>query len=292
MPSQPSIPHPPSQTLPALEFTLNIPEGSKGENARELGDGVLEPRAGEDKELIFPSVSHSTGERTYCRICQEDDTHEKLYSPCMCAGSVGFVHISCLEKWLRTNGRTQCELCSFSFPVEKVMPSIWQYMRHPTQNMDFSSLISDTSCFLLLTPLLFASTYFCLVGASRYYDSGKYEAAFAVIMLMVSLLTIYGAWLTLAVMYHRRVWLKWRDRSVQIRMAAIKPEDQMHGKWSSEAESDEDTLASESYGAASRQESISVLLKPVVMLAKTAIPSTRKAVSKLGILSSIKPSDS
>ena len=50
----------------------------------------------------------------FCRICF-DDGH--LISPCDCAGSVGLVHQTCLEKWLSTTGKSTCEICRQDYPV-------------------------------------------------------------------------------------------------------------------------------------------------------------------------------
>ena len=51
----------------------------------------------------------------FCRICHCDDGD--LISPCHCSGTVGLLHLSCLEKWLSTNGSQSCELCNFEFQV-------------------------------------------------------------------------------------------------------------------------------------------------------------------------------
>ena len=40
-----------------------------------------------------------------CRIClgEEDDAASNpLFSPCMCAGSMGLIHLDCLKEWLRS----------------------------------------------------------------------------------------------------------------------------------------------------------------------------------------------
>lgn len=31
------------------------------------------------------------------------------------AGSLAYVHLSCLERWLNQSGRTYCELCQYQF---------------------------------------------------------------------------------------------------------------------------------------------------------------------------------
>ncbi|KAH9524674.1 hypothetical protein Btru_027512 [Bulinus truncatus] len=153
-----------------------------------------------------------------CRICQEDGTYEKLISPCYCSGTVGYMHLSCLETWLGLNGRTACELCLFPFPVVKIRPTIWQFFSRPLANMDFASLLCDIACFCVLTPLLIASTYLCSIGVSHYEEVGKTGSVFAIVTLMVSLIAVYISWAVLAILYHRRVFLTWREKTARIQM--------------------------------------------------------------------------
>ena len=67
-----------------------------------------------------------------CRICLEKNETEDnpLLTPCKCAGTMKFIHLECLQKWLR--GKTiikqnaisttiiykslSCELCKTTFP--------------------------------------------------------------------------------------------------------------------------------------------------------------------------------
>jgi hypothetical protein len=51
-----------------------------------------------------------------CRICLEDGN---TIQPCNCCGSTAHVHRECLEKWLVTSGRTDCEICHFEYECEE-----------------------------------------------------------------------------------------------------------------------------------------------------------------------------
>ncbi|XP_046669507.1 uncharacterized protein LOC124360172 isoform X1 [Homalodisca vitripennis] len=55
-----------------------------------------------------------------CRICHSKTTRDLILSPCMCKGSMGCVHIGCLEQWLNISSHTFCELCSYKFEVIQV----------------------------------------------------------------------------------------------------------------------------------------------------------------------------
>uniref|UniRef100_A0A1B6MFQ1 RING-CH-type domain-containing protein n=1 Tax=Graphocephala atropunctata TaxID=36148 RepID=A0A1B6MFQ1_9HEMI len=55
-----------------------------------------------------------------CRICHSKTTRDLILSPCLCKGSMGCVHIGCLEHWLNISSHTFCELCSYKFEVIQV----------------------------------------------------------------------------------------------------------------------------------------------------------------------------
>nr|XP_037270292.1 uncharacterized protein LOC119161890 [Rhipicephalus microplus] len=70
---------------------------------------------------------------TTCRICQEGDQKAQLVSPCSCSGTIGFVHVSCLERWLNERDVDYCELCEE------------EYTERNQLLQDISSLIEGTS---------------------------------------------------------------------------------------------------------------------------------------------------
>ena len=55
---------------------------------------------------------------TFCRICYNESEEESLLSPCNCAGSIKYVHQSCLLKWLKAR-KPVCELCKYNYQIIK-----------------------------------------------------------------------------------------------------------------------------------------------------------------------------
>lgn len=82
----------------------------------------------------------------HCRICHEGDEEEDLLSPCFCSGSVGALHMSCLEKWLGASDKTRCEICGFQFSISKnPKPVTWVRVVFPHMcNCIYSYIISNT----------------------------------------------------------------------------------------------------------------------------------------------------
>ena len=51
-----------------------------------------------------------------CRICHCESTpDEPLISPCLCLGTMQYLHQACLQRWIKSAGVKSCELCKFEF---------------------------------------------------------------------------------------------------------------------------------------------------------------------------------
>lgn len=59
-----------------------------------------------------------------CRICHcEAEPGAPLISPCVCSGSLKYVHQACLQQWIKSADTKSCELCKFNFEMTtKIKP--------------------------------------------------------------------------------------------------------------------------------------------------------------------------
>ncbi|GFR79088.1 E3 ubiquitin-protein ligase MARCH6 [Elysia marginata] len=56
------------------------------------------------------------GQLDICRVCRCEGSHDKpLYHPCVCTGSIKYVHQDCLVQWLKYSRKEYCELCKHRF---------------------------------------------------------------------------------------------------------------------------------------------------------------------------------
>lgn len=57
-----------------------------------------------------------------CRICYNDDSVEHLISPCLCTGSMKYIHLSCLNQWrsncMKKTSMNVCEQCMFTYIIK------------------------------------------------------------------------------------------------------------------------------------------------------------------------------
>ncbi|XP_007887874.1 E3 ubiquitin-protein ligase MARCH6 isoform X1 [Callorhinchus milii] len=66
--------------------------------------------------------------KNICRVCRSEGTMDKpLYHPCVCTGSIKFIHQECLVQWLKHSRKEYCELCKHRFAFTPIyspdMPS-------------------------------------------------------------------------------------------------------------------------------------------------------------------------
>jgi len=76
------------------------------------------------EKCVFMFVSAETGADDVCRICHGGCESEPFLRPCLCTGTMGLVHASCLEQWLQVSQRLDCEICRHKFNTKFVYPSI------------------------------------------------------------------------------------------------------------------------------------------------------------------------
>uniref|UniRef100_A0A674MZ75 E3 ubiquitin-protein ligase MARCHF6 n=1 Tax=Takifugu rubripes TaxID=31033 RepID=A0A674MZ75_TAKRU len=67
-------------------------------------------------------------EADICRVCRSEGTPDKpLYHPCVCTGSIKYIHQECLVQWLKHSRKEYCELCKHRFAFTPIyspdMPS-------------------------------------------------------------------------------------------------------------------------------------------------------------------------
>ncbi|XP_041373997.1 E3 ubiquitin-protein ligase MARCHF8-like isoform X2 [Gigantopelta aegis] len=168
-------------------------------------------------------ISISNDSVAICRICHEGETHESLLSPCYCAGSVGMLHLSCLERWLGTSNTSRCEICKYEFKVRRIPRSVWDFLQHSRSGSERKNMICDLACFVVLAPLTVLSAYLCLNGVSYYSKWNDRWEVPGLICLTVSLLVIFVIWCTIAVRHHMMILVNWRKQNQVIKIIYLSP---------------------------------------------------------------------
>lgn len=109
--------------------------------------------------LYFSESDSAEVESDVCRICHSNDEMEILISPCLCTGSVKFVHHSCLMSWLQRVVMSKCELCLYPLavkrkrkpfskwrlPEDKPFPILWLLTFVVAMTLNVASIAKDGS---------------------------------------------------------------------------------------------------------------------------------------------------
>ncbi|XP_056648476.1 E3 ubiquitin-protein ligase MARCHF3-like [Diorhabda sublineata] len=142
------------------------------------------------------------------------------------AGTVAFVHRSCLETWLGESNTTTCELCHQIFNTERVprytsAKSVWYWCWR--SNGSAQDVRSDLVACAIITPLTIIITYVCLFS-SEYYNQVKFSSVPAARWTSVSLLIMIGImligyymWVYSTIRMHARRWYNWWQRTCNVR---------------------------------------------------------------------------
>ena len=58
-----------------------------------------------------------------CRICYAGAEAGRLFSPCLCSGTMAHVHVSCLNEWRKQSGNPRslytCDACGYSYRLQR-----------------------------------------------------------------------------------------------------------------------------------------------------------------------------
>ncbi|XP_054289932.1 E3 ubiquitin-protein ligase MARCHF8-like [Macrosteles quadrilineatus] len=121
--------------------------------------GTALPKYPQGVDVLFGVNSSETPTRNTvssessvpCRICKLNTGTDLISSPCHCKGTLGRVHVACLEEWLTWSVRDSCELCSFPFTVVKTPKYGYvQSLRMFLNTTSFSKLLQQLLLLIVL----------------------------------------------------------------------------------------------------------------------------------------------
>ncbi len=73
----------------------------------------------------FTTAASSLSLVEFCKICHcGGDAAAPLIAPCVCSGSLKYVHQECLQRWIKSADISQCELCKYPFAMESKVREI------------------------------------------------------------------------------------------------------------------------------------------------------------------------
>ncbi|XP_024942149.1 E3 ubiquitin-protein ligase MARCH2 [Cephus cinctus] len=161
-----------------------------------------------------------------CRICHTNTSKEPLISPCRCKGSLAYVHLSCLERWLNQSCRSYCELCCYHFNAVKTPRYRWSealrvWIRHPRNRRHMQS---DLLIFTLLTIVIMGLIAVCLLGMRYFVIEGekigisKLWTKGAISFVLMIVVLGYVTTVYLLIKDQMSPWYRWWKNTVNVRL--------------------------------------------------------------------------
>ena len=84
-----------------------------------------------------------------CKICHcgSEESGTPLITPCLCAGSIKFVHEECLIKWMKSSTSKTCELCKHKIATELKPFAKWERINVTYLECDY---LSKACCLIIM----------------------------------------------------------------------------------------------------------------------------------------------
>ncbi|ALC41521.1 CG13442 [Drosophila busckii] len=205
----------------AISSELNIPK------LRRCIDGATQcNNLNLDCEATNSTDSMPSIGSLVCRICHNADNPEQLVSPCLCKGSLTYVHVHCLERWISTSRCTTCELCQFRYNTEQTLRyTCLQSLRlWYSRAMSRRALQEDCQMFSLLTLVAFGIIGTLLVGIQYYtmhtqsWGLSKLWTKSWMLFFLFMTITVYFANVYMLIKSQLTPWYRWWQSARDIKL--------------------------------------------------------------------------
>ena len=149
-----------------------------------------------------------------CKICHCGG--DELITPCLCAGSIKYVHKECLTEWIRTSSdKKRCELCQFMYSTERKLKPFQQWEK--PDRLDIMECLNALICFAITFVSILPLWYWIYLGviAVKRSDS-HWFSGYAVGMSVAVLTTMLLITATIFLISCKEILTKWRAKNSRI----------------------------------------------------------------------------
>lgn len=162
-------------------------------------------------------------------------------------GSIGLVHLYCLEIWINIRQKKYCEICRVKYPVERSLrygklSSIPAFFRDPYTKQDWQPIVCDFVITNILTAIiwilwivwafyLFDSSSSDYSGLSadhldddyKAWNSNKFSAHTVMVRLYLTLITAIYGFISVIILYAMILrWSTWRNNQIRLTLNVAK----------------------------------------------------------------------
>ncbi|KAL5106760.1 E3 ubiquitin-protein ligase MARCHF1 [Taenia crassiceps] len=108
---------------------------------------------------IGSAISVSSYGFLFCRICHESNestnavefnSYGRLIAPCLCDGSLKYVHEKCIQQWIEISQSKKCELCHFEYETRKYTKPMKEWKFFSLEWRDLRKLFCFVTIYVLI----------------------------------------------------------------------------------------------------------------------------------------------
>jgi E3 ubiquitin-protein ligase MARCH1/8 len=127
------------------------------------------------RKISFPSTSPKTSDYPdKCRMCHCEGTNdEPLISPCLCLGTMQYLHQSCLQRWIKSAGVKSCELCKFDFIMHSEIKPFKQWQKLDMNVVERRKIMCSVAFNLIAVTCVLWSLYVLIEKTRDEVKTGK-----------------------------------------------------------------------------------------------------------------------
>ncbi|KAK3761800.1 hypothetical protein RRG08_010123 [Elysia crispata] len=123
-----------------------------------------------------------------CRICHcEGEENNRLISPCLCSGSLKYIHLACLQKWIKSSEKKSCELCNFEYTMTTKTKPFREWERLEMTSAERRKVVCSVTFHLIAITCVIWSLYVLIDRTTEEVSSGTLDWPFWTKLIVVAI---------------------------------------------------------------------------------------------------------
>lgn len=176
------------------------------------------------RKLSFSSTSSKTSDSPdICRICHCEGTiDEPLISPCLCLGTMQYLHQACLQRWIKSAGVKSCELCKFEFIMHSEIKPFKQWQKLDMNIVERRKVMCSVAFNLIAVTCVLWSLYVLIDKTRDEVKTGKLHWPFWTKLVVVAIGVTGGlVFLYVQCKMYFQLCIRWRQFNQRIIIHSI-----------------------------------------------------------------------
>jgi len=121
------------------------------------------------------NLSVTSSNEIFCRFCQEFEPEQELVTPCLCSGTLKYIHQSCLQRWIKVQDNRFCELCKYGFRMKITSKPLREWQKLEMSTMERRKIICSVIFHIIALTCVIWSLYVLIERTTEEIHNGIME---------------------------------------------------------------------------------------------------------------------